>query len=100
MMSRPQPLGVLPTLWFWRELRTERPLLSMLVGLFMGVFSMGIVWLLQIAGSGLPVVFTVGMGLPYFSLGILERTLRWAVLRRRRALAHMHAPSALPPGAD
>ena len=97
MMSRPQPLGVLPTLWFWRELRTERPLLSMLVGLFMGMFSMGVVWLLQAVGGSLSIVFMMGMGLPYLALGILERALRWAVLRRRRALAQAHAPSALPP---
>ncbi|MBZ5709527.1 hypothetical protein [Nannocystis pusilla] len=97
LMSRPQPLGLLPTLWFWRELRTERPVLSMLVGSFMAAFSMGIVAILQAAGGSLPVVFAVAMGLPYLALGIVERGLRWVVLRRRRALAQGSETPAIEP---
>lgn len=87
LMSRRQPLGVLPTLWFWRELRTERPLLSMFVGLWMGVLGASASWVLLAAGVSLPVGFVVTLCLPYLALGLLERGLRSAVVRRRRALA-------------
>lgn len=87
LMSRRQTLGVLPTLWFWRELRTERPLLSMFLGLCMGVLGASVSWVLLAAGSSLPVGLLVTLCLPYLALGLLERGLRSAVLRRRRALA-------------
>ena len=87
LMSRRQPLGVLPTLWFWRELRTERPLLSMFVGLWMGVLGASASWALLAAGVSLPVGLVVTLCLPYLALGLLERWLRSAVLRRRRVLA-------------
>lgn len=97
LMSRPQPLGVLPTLWFWRELRTERPLLSMLVGLFMGAFGVSASLTFLAAGVSVPMGFIATLSLPYFALGILERCLRRAVLRRRRALAQSDSPGELPP---
>lgn len=87
LMSRPQPLGVLPTLWFWRELRTERPLLSMFVGLWMGVLGASASWALLAAGVSLPVGLLVTLSVPYLALGLVERGVRRAVLRRRRALA-------------
>lgn len=86
-MSRRHPLGVLPTLWFWRELRTERPLLSMFVGLWMGVLWASASLALLASRVSLPVGFVVTLCLTYLALGLLERGLRSAVLRRRRALA-------------
>ena len=96
LMSRPQPLGVLPTLWFWREVRTERPLVGIATGLFMGVFALVmsqtfLVWL------SLPVAFLVALFLPYFALGLVERGLRRMVLHRRRTLARSGPQETLPP---
>lgn len=99
LMSRPQPLGVLPTLWFWRELGTDRPLLNMLVGLLMGVLGASVSWALLAAGVGVPVGLLVTLSLPYLTLGLLERGLRWGVLRRRRALAHAVTRGELRPTA-
>lgn len=95
-MSRPQPLGVLPTLWFWREVRTERPLVGIATGLFMGVFVLVVSQTLLVRIS-LPVAFIVVLFLPYLALGLVERGLRWMVLRRRRALARGGPREKLPP---
>lgn len=91
-MARPQPLGVLPTLWFWREVRAERPVIGTLTGLFMGVFAVAVGQLLLAAGVSLPVVFIAALFLPLFGLGLIERGLRRMVVNRRRALAEGDPP--------
>ncbi len=86
LMARPQRLGVLPTWWFWQDLRTERPLTSMLIGLAIGLLG-------TLAGHllldllGVPVAIIVGPFVPFLCLGIIERGLRRLVIRRRRMLA-------------
>lgn len=87
LMSRPQPLGVLPTWWFWRDLRDERPLLGASIGALVGVFTAVISWVLVTAGVYLPLALVVAICAPMLGLGILERALRRAVRRRRRHLS-------------
>lgn len=97
LMSRPQPLGVLPTLWFWREVRAERPAIGMLTGLFMGVFAVLVAELILVAGGNLPVAFIAALVLPLIGLGIVERGLRQLVLHRRRAVARGSLPRGSEP---
>lgn len=97
-MTRPQPLGVLPTLWFWREVRVERPVIGTLTGLFMGVFAVAVGQLLLAVGVSLPVVFIAALFLPLLGLGLVERGLRVMVVRRRRALPESKAHGVLPSG--
>lgn len=97
-MSRPQRLGVLPTLWFWRDVRTDKPVIGMLTGLFTGVFAIVMGQLLLGAGVTLPLAFVAALVLPTLGLGIIERGLRRMVIRRRRALAR--GAAELPPRAD
>lgn len=96
LMSRPQRLGILPTWWFWQELRVERPLTSMLIGLAMGLFGIftGHV-LLDL--MGLPIAIIVGPFAPFLCLGIIERGLRRLVIRRRRMLAQAITATVSPP---
>lgn len=86
-MARPQPLGVLPTLWFWREVRAEQPGVGVFAGLFMGVFATVGGRVLLGAGVSLPVALVATLCLPLLGLGLIERWLRRRVIRRRRALA-------------
>lgn len=86
LMLRPQRLGVLPTWWFWQDLRTERPLTSMLIGLGMGLFGT-FTGHLVLELMGLPIAIIVGPLAPFLCLGIIERCLRRLVIRRRRTLA-------------
>ncbi len=87
LMSRPQRLGVLPTLWFWREVRTERPAIGILTGFAMGVFSVAVGALLRWSGLALPFAFILAMCVPLLALGIIEYGLRRLVIKRRRLLA-------------
>lgn len=95
LMSRPQPLGVLPTLWFWRDVRVDKPVVGMLTGLFTGIFAVLVGQWILAAGVSLPVAFIAALFLPTLGLGIVERGLRRMVLQRRRALTR--GMSAAPP---
>lgn len=96
LMTRPQPLGLLPTLWFWREVRVDRPVIGTLMGLFMGVFAVAVGQLLLAVGVSLPVVFIAALFLPLLGLGLVERGLRVMTERRRRALTKVEARRVLP----
>lgn len=91
LMSRPQRLGVLPTLWFWRDVRTEHPVIGMLIGGAVGVFAVVVGKLLLVAGLNLPLVFVMALFLPLFGLGTVERGLRHLIVRRRRMLTRGEA---------
>jgi len=86
-MSRPQPLGLLPTWWFWRDLRDERPLVGSLVGALVGTFGAAVSWCMITAGVYLPVALVAAMLAPMLGLGLIERGFRRLILRRRQALA-------------
>lgn len=94
LMSRPQRLGILPTLWFWREVGAERPMLGILIGVPLGVFTAVVgALLLELAG---PIAFIAAPLVPLLGFGIIERGLRRLVLRRRHALACGEPQEALP----
>lgn len=95
-MSRPQPFGLLPTWWFWRELRDERPLVGVLIGAFVGAFVAAISWALVTTGVYLPVALLVALCAPMIGLGLVERALRWAVHHRRHQLAEGGWPTSAP----
>lgn len=97
LMSRPQRLGILPTLWFWRDVRTDKPVVGMVTGLFTGVFAMLVGRMLLVAGVSLPLAFVAALFLPTLGLGIIERGLRRMVIRRRRALVRGMSAGELPP---
>lgn len=96
LMSHPQPAGLLPTWWFWRELRDERPLLGACIGAFTGAIAALISWILVTTGVYLPAAVIVAVCAPMIGLGIVERALRWAVCRRRRRLGRVGAAGLLP----
>lgn len=85
LMSRPQRLGFLPTLWFWEEVRFAHPLTNMLIGLAMGLFGV-FTGSLLLDLLGLPGLLVVPF-LPFLFLGLIERGFRWFVIRRRKQLA-------------
>lgn len=93
LMSRPQPFGLLPTWWFWRELREERPLLGICIGTLVGLFVVVFNQCLIISGIYVPMAFILALCGPLIGLGMLERGLRHMVIRRRRRLARGLAPS-------
>lgn len=87
LMTRPQRLGFLPTWWFWRELKWDRPLLCSFIGAAVGVFSVSLGWLVLYVGFELPAAFIAALLGPVLGFGAFERGLRALVVRRRRALA-------------
>jgi hypothetical protein len=87
LMRRPQRFGIIPTWWFWRELRWDRPLLCGLISLGVGALTLALGWLMIAAGYNLPaVLLTASLG-PIVGLGVVERLLRRLVVQRRQALA-------------
>ncbi|MFO7563053.1 MAG: hypothetical protein R6X02_10460 [Enhygromyxa sp.] len=89
LLERPQPLGILPTRWFWNERENWRE-----VGWMFGLLAMGTVMLLSFIS--LPPLASVLLAPSVIILanGLLERYIRRKALERREAL-----PKALR-GAD
>lgn len=79
LLDQPQPLGVLPTLWYWRRIQAlpAAKVLLLLGGVVSGFTAATLVsrGVLGVAASPL-IAATV--------IGLIERQIR-AVLRRRRA---------------
>jgi hypothetical protein len=87
LMTHPQRFGLLPTWWFWRDLKWEQPLLCAFIGAGVGAFAVALGWLVLSAGFELPAAFVAALLGPVLGFGAAERVLRLLVVRRRRALA-------------
>lgn len=87
LMSKPQPLGILPSLWFWREIRRSEPRLHLFFTLlwaflvaplvFLGIVYLQPAWLSAIS------VFLISI----LGGGAIEKWLRLLVVRRRHLIA-------------
>lgn len=95
LMSRRQPLAVLPTLWFWEEIRGRSLAVDLSIGLFMGFFTLGLINLVLLVELALLPALVLTVLAPYLALGALERVLRHLVLLRRRQFARGGAGRAL-----
>jgi hypothetical protein len=87
LLDRPQPLGILPSYWFWRDPETSR-LASWLLAPLAGVT----VLVLMLAWSFNPIVGgLVGALLIVLANGLLEKYVRRQAIKRR-ALAASQEP--------
>ncbi|MFO7566893.1 MAG: hypothetical protein R6X02_29890 [Enhygromyxa sp.] len=91
LLDRPQPLGILPTRWFWTD-RKNRRLAGWLFGAL--VFMM----LVMLNAFALhPVLDAVIIAAVLLvARGLLEKYVRHKALQRRRALAESVTREALP----
>lgn len=98
LMSKPQPLGILPSFWFWHDLWRTDPMLGQFFVLLCALMHAPFVYIfiVYLPPSWLPVGL---MGLTYvLSMGLVEKWLRFRVTRRRRlTLARQHDLPGLPP---
>ncbi len=86
-MSRPQPLVILPTLWFWSQIRRTEPRLHVFTTF---LWSLLFVPLSLIAFTFVQPLWVQAIAVSataFLSAGIVEKALRTLILRRRRALA-------------
>jgi len=83
-MSKPQPLGILPSFGFWHELWRTEPQLNMFFTLLWVTVNAPLVFLVirYLPPSWLSLSLVVL--LPLFSMGLVEKWLRFLVVRRRR----------------
>ena len=86
LMSRPQPFVILPTMWFWSQLRRTEPRLHVFTTLlwallFIPLSLVAFTMIQPLWAQAIAVSATV-----FLSAGIVEKALRVQILRRRRAL--------------
>ncbi|MCY0994707.1 hypothetical protein OV203_46710 [Nannocystis sp. ILAH1] len=92
IMDKPQPLGFLPTWWFWRALYRERRFRVLMVVLTLPAWILTLAWWTFIGDSFLAPVILV-----YLTEGLVEKFVRREILRRRMALlADADTGSELP----
>lgn len=93
LMDKPQPLGFLPTWWFWRELYRERRFRALMALLTLPAWVVTLAWWTFIGDSFLAPVLLV-----YLTEGLVEKFVRRELLRRRMALLAETetAPGRLP----
>lgn len=86
LMSKPQPLGILPSVGFWQDLWRTDPPLYMFFALLCVTLNAPLVFLIlrYLPPSWLSVSLVVV--LPIISTGVAEKWLRFLVVRRRRRL--------------
>ena len=81
LMDKPQPLGFLPTWWFWRELYRERRFRVLMAVLTLPAWGLTLAWWTFIGNSFLAPVLLV-----YLVEGLVEKLVRREIVRRRTAL--------------
>lgn len=100
LMDKPQPLGFLPTWWFWRELYREQRFRGLMAVLTLPAWGLTLLWWTFIGSSLLAPVILV-----YLTEGLVEKAVRREILRRRTAVlagsgigqgSERHLPSAPP----
>lgn len=88
LMSQRQPLGILPTLWFWREIRrTDRKLhvfVTLLWALVVAPLVFLCVWALPPTWASVLAVFAISI----LGGGLIEKLLRLVISRQRHLLAN------------
>lgn len=87
LMSKPQPLGILPSFGFWQELWRTDPQLHLFFTLMWATLNAPFVYLTlrYLSPSWLSLILV--LSLPVLSMGVAERWLRFLVVRRRRSIA-------------
>lgn len=95
LMSKPQPLGFLPSVGFWHDLWRTEPQLHTFFTLLWVTVNAPLVFLIlrYLPPSWLSLSLVVL--LPLLSMGVVEKWLRSLIVRRRRQLA-----GARPPGEE
>ncbi|MDC0666310.1 hypothetical protein [Nannocystis radixulma] len=93
LMRKPQPLGILPSLWFWQELWRTEPRLHLFFTLLWTMVNAPLVYLVLAYLPPSWLAVSLGFLFPILSMGLVERWLRLLVARRRRLMAaRTHAP--------
>lgn len=83
LVSRPQPLGLMPTLWFWGKKENYRKGAPFILGINTLLYTFVLSQLsLGAVGGGL-----AGGASVLLSFGLFERFVRWRVAVRRKRLA-------------
>jgi hypothetical protein len=81
LLERPQPLGILPTRWFWNDRENWRQVRWMF-----GLLAMGTVMLLSVTSLPLLASVLIAPSVIILANGLLERYIRRKALERRKAL--------------
>lgn len=79
LMDKPQPLGFLPTWWFWRELYREQRFRTLMALLTLPAWGLILVWWTYVGTS-----FLIPVLLLYVAEGIVEKFVRREIVRRRK----------------
>lgn len=87
LASKPQPLGILPSLWFWRELWRTEPQLHMFFTLLWTMVNAPLVFLIVMYLRPFWLAVMAMVLIPIVSMGLAEKALRLLVVRRRRSLS-------------
>lgn len=87
LMSKPQALGILPSIRFWREIQKSEPGLHLFVTFAWAMFVMPIVLLCAMFVPPFwPSAITIVL-VSTLATGVLEKLLRRTIVRRRRRAA-------------
>jgi hypothetical protein len=90
LLDTPQPLGILPTRWFWADRKNRR-----LAGWLFGTLVFVMLVILNAFALHPVLDAAIIAAVLLLARGLLEKYVRHKTLQRRRALAEHLAPKAL-----